>query len=180
MKSWILLALLAASAPALAHPGHGVESFHSGLLHPLTGADHLLMLLSAGSLAALTGRALSLPFATLLLMFGGAVGGHFLGAFSGMEMVIASSLAVAGGALLLTGLQPRLAPLLPLLALAHGWAHGAEMQQHAFWSFSAGFLLGSAALLAVGYGVGQALRRYERVRRLCGAGLLSAAAVLAS
>ena len=44
--------------PAFAHPGHDSNPLQDGLLHPLTGLDHLLMLLGTGVLAALTGRSL--------------------------------------------------------------------------------------------------------------------------
>ena len=40
--------LAAASLPALAHPGHVEMGFADGMLHPLTGIDHLLALLAAG------------------------------------------------------------------------------------------------------------------------------------
>lgn len=44
MRKYLPLLLLAFSVPALAHPGHGADSFQAGFLHPLTGLDHLLML----------------------------------------------------------------------------------------------------------------------------------------
>lgn len=40
------LALIA--GPALAHPGHGGASLAAGLLHPLTGADHVLAMTAVG------------------------------------------------------------------------------------------------------------------------------------
>ena len=48
MRKYLPLLLLAFSVPALAHPGHGTDSFQAGFLHPLTGLDHLLMLTGAG------------------------------------------------------------------------------------------------------------------------------------
>nr|MBA2814032.1 putative HupE / UreJ protein [Candidatus Pantoea persica] len=53
MKAVLPLLLILVAAPALAHNGHGPESFGAGLLHPLTALDHLLMLSGAGVLAAL-------------------------------------------------------------------------------------------------------------------------------
>ena len=50
MRKYLPLLLLAFSIPALAHPGHGTDSFQAGFLHPLTGFDHLLMLTGAGVL----------------------------------------------------------------------------------------------------------------------------------
>ena len=52
MRKYLPLLLLAFSVPALAHPGHGTDSFQAGFLHPLTGLDHLLML--TGALVAST------------------------------------------------------------------------------------------------------------------------------
>ena len=85
MRKYLPLFLLAFSVPALAHPGHGTDSFQAGFLHPLTGLDHLLMLTGAGVLSALSGRKLLLPLATLGMMLAGAVAGSLLGGFSGME-----------------------------------------------------------------------------------------------
>ena len=56
MRKYLPLFLLAFSLPALAHPGHGADSFHAGFFHPLTGLDHLLMLTGAGVLSALSGQ----------------------------------------------------------------------------------------------------------------------------
>ena len=61
----------------------------------------LLMLLGTGVLAALTRRNLALPLATLAAMFAGAVCGHLFGDVLGMETLIAVSLLVAAGAVLL-------------------------------------------------------------------------------
>ena len=58
MRKLLPLLLLAFSVPALAHPGHGADSFQAGFFHPLTGLDHLLMLAGAGVLSALSGRKL--------------------------------------------------------------------------------------------------------------------------
>ena len=92
MKKTFALFLLMLALPAFAHPGHDSNPLHDGLLHPLTGLDHLLMLLGTGVLAALTRRSLTLPLATLAAMFGGAVCGHLFGDVLGMETLIAGSL----------------------------------------------------------------------------------------
>lgn len=186
------LALLTAATPALAHMGEHahehdetgtvVESalgaFQSGVLHPVTGFDHLLMLLGTGLLAAIALRTLKLPMAALGAMFLGAVGGRYLGEFSAMEMVIVASLVLAGIALLLPKPYRSLAWLMPLMALAHGWAHGVEASPTAFWPFTLGFVLSSAVLLLLGYRLGIVLRRHERVRQVAGGGLIAFAASL--
>ncbi|MBQ0757295.1 MAG: HupE/UreJ family protein, partial [Amphritea sp.] len=68
-----LLTLVGALAPlsAMAHTGHEVAGFFQGMLHPLSGADHLLVMLAVGLMAA--GRSKSrvgtaVPAAFLLAM----------------------------------------------------------------------------------------------------------------
>lgn len=178
MKRSLALILLLVAVPAFAHPGHDANPLQDGLLHPLSGLDHLLMLLGTGVLAALTGRSLTLPLLTLGAMFGGAVLGHLFGGVIGMEQMIIGSLLVAAAALLLPGRQWLLALAMPLFALFHGWAHGVEASPGAFWLFSAGFVGVSALLLAAGFGVGLLLRRHARLQQACGGGLLAGAALV--
>lgn len=178
MKKTLALVLLLTALPAFAHPGHDTYPLQDGLLHPLTGLDHLLMLLGTGVLAALTGRTLALPLLTLSAMLGGAVLGHLLGGVPGMESMIIGSLLVAAGALLLPSRQGLLALAMPLFALFHGWAHGVEASPGAFWVFSAGFVAVSAMLLWVGFVGGCLLRRHSRLQHLFGGGLLAGAALV--
>lgn len=182
MKNLFALALLLAAGSAFAHPGHdhghGLESIQAGLLHPLTGIDHLLMLLGSGVLAALTGRTLTLPLATLVSLAVGALLGQVLGSLAGMEALILLSLVVAGAALLLQRGRGLLAALLPALALAHGWAHGVEADGTAFGIFAAGFLLVSSLLLAAGFGAGLWLRKLPAVQKVAGSALIASAAVM--
>lgn len=178
MKKTVALFLLMLALPALAHPGHDTNPLQDGLLHPLTGLDHLLMLLGTGVLAALTRRTLLLPLATLGAMFAGAVGGHLFGDVLGMETLIVASLVVAGVALLLPARQLLLALAMPVFALFHGWAHGVEATPSAFWQFSAGFVVVSGLLLASGYVAGCLLRRHAGLQKAFGGGLLAGAALV--
>lgn len=173
MRKYLPLLLLAFSLPALAHPGHGSDSFQAGFFHPLTGLDHLLMLTGAGVLAALSGRKLLMPFATLAMMLTGAIAGRWLGGFGGMEMLIIASLAVSG--LLLFKTENRLLLAVPALAMFHGWAHGVEMAGHNFWLFTSGFMLASASVLCVSFGAGLLLRRHDGLRKTLGGGLIASA-----
>ena len=179
MKKILPLAVLLAASPAFAHPGHAVESLQAGLLHPLSGLDHLLMLLSSGMLAALTGRSLVLPLATLASLAGGALLGASLGSLPGMEVMILLSLLVAGAALLTQHARGWLAAILPTLALAHGWAHGIEAGSASLGGFASGFLLVSAGLLGAGYVAGLQLRRLPAVQKLAGSALVASTALLA-
>ncbi|CAI8714967.1 HupE/UreJ family protein [Pseudomonas donghuensis] len=178
MKKLITLALLLIAVPAFAHPGHDANPLQDGLLHPLTGLDHLLMLLGTGVLAALTGRTLALPLLTLGAMFGGALMGHVFGGVLGMETMIIGSLLVAAAALLVPSRQVLLALAMPLFALFHGWAHGVEASPGAFWVFSAGFVSVSGLLLLVGFGAGCLLRRHQGLQKAFAGGLLAGAALV--
>lgn len=178
MKKTLAFALLLIAVPAFAHPGHDSNPLQDGLLHPLTGLDHLLMLLGTGVLAALTGRTLALPLATLAAMFSGALMGHLFGGVIGMESMIIGSLLVAAAALLLPSRQVLLALVMPVFALFHGWAHGVEASPGAFWVFSAGFVAVSGLLLLAGYGAGRLLRRHPGLQKACGGGLLAGAALV--
>ncbi|MNG81456.1 HupE / UreJ protein [compost metagenome] len=178
MKNTLALILLMLALPAFAHPGHDSNPLQDGLLHPLTGLDHLLMLLGTGALAALTGRRLSLPLATLAAMFAGAVCGHLFGDVLGMETLIIGSLLVAAAALLWPSRQLLLALAMPVFALFHGWAHGVEATPSAFWLFSAGFVSVSGLLLLAGFAVGCLLRRHNGLQKAFGGGLLAGAALV--
>lgn len=60
---------------ALAHTGHDeVSGFASGILHPITGADHLLAMLAVGLIAALCGgrMLMAMPLAFVGAMLAGA------------------------------------------------------------------------------------------------------------
>ena len=96
--SLVLLALLAPIA-AQAHPGHSASSgWEQGMLHPLTGLDHLLAILAVGLWAARSGgnaRAV-VPLGFLGLMAGGAWVGRSGIALPGMESIVLASVLVLG------------------------------------------------------------------------------------
>jgi len=146
-RNFLMLALLLAGTPVLAHPGHGGHGgFAAGLLHPLTGIDHLLALLAVGIWSARQ-RALAPVF--LAMMAAGALAG-----MSGMRLpMLEGGIALT---VVLVGLMVAAAVRLPALpaaalvgvcALWHGNAHGLELPQ---WPAAVGFLLASAALLMLG------------------------------
>src|SRR6478736_5663531 len=71
------ISFVLAPAAALAHPGHdGAGGLVHGLVHPVTGIDHVLAMIAVGVLAAqYGGRALWLvPMSFLVAMAAGAVG----------------------------------------------------------------------------------------------------------
>lgn len=124
----LLLAALA-PAPALAHSGHGSShDLVAGLMHPLTGLDHLLMIVAISAWATLPGLAGRIVVAACLALFVGI--GAMLPASGGAVLEAAIALTVVGAGILLavgrkwplwaTGI------LAASFAVIHGFAHGAE------------------------------------------------------
>jgi urease accessory protein len=179
LSAFALLTTL--SLPALAHPGHGA-TFTDGMLHPLSGADHLLAMLGVGAWAALqAGRARWLvPASFLLLMALGAWLGLHGHAPLATELGVAASVA-AVGLLILRSVRP--GPVLAMLlagafALFHGFAHGIEMAMSGALHFGAGFLLASATLLLTGYALGSAAGGNARLASFGGAAIAACGAFL--
>lgn len=162
----VLLALVA--SPALAHPGHGPESgFMAGLLHPMTGIDHLLALLAVGLWSRQQQQGFVLPPTFLVMMALGAAssGGVHLHA---LELSIAATVILLGVlAACAPGLQKRVPPQLAVLvvgacAFVHGLAHGNELTGVAS---GAGFIAASLGLMLLG------AVPAVRLRRWCGAAI---------
>ncbi|MBB3219372.1 HupE/UreJ family protein [Pseudoduganella umbonata] len=153
--------LLAASLPALAHPGHAEMGFADGLLHPLTGFDHLLALLAAGIWSVRQGRdegifrrsgsahPLTLPAVFVAMMGAGAAAGMAGLQIPGLESGIALTVMLTGVLVAAAVRLPAVAgaALLGGFAVLHGNAHGLELP-HAV--SAAGYLGMSALLLGAG------------------------------
>ena len=169
----------AAAAPAFAHLNpaeHG--SFLAGVSHPLTGADHILVMVAVGLWASqIGGRALlAVPAAfvgAMALGFGLAMlGVHLpfvepaiLASVVGLGLLVATALRVNTAAA---------AAIVGVFALFHGHAHGAELGSAGALQFGLGFLIATAALHVAGIGAGLGLSRFgPRATRALG--LLTAA-----
>lgn len=174
MKRILPLLMILVPTAALAHPDHGF-GLADGILHPLTGPDHLLAMVSVGLLAAAQGgRArLALPLAFLAAM---GLGAWFVPALGGLvEPMILASVILLGAVIALAlrvGLHLAL-PMVALMGLAHGSAHGME---GAGTAFVPGILAATAALHGLGLALGLTLSRLAL--RLSGAGALLAGLVL--
>lgn len=171
----IVAGFLAPAAPALAHPGPNLGGVGSGLVHPLTGPDHLLAMIAVGAVAALASSR-RLAWMTPLAFVGGMVAGGALGlagvSIPGTETAIALSV-VALGVLVATA-AGREGMWLPLLVgafgVAHGVAHGAEAPSAASpLAYVAGFVAVTVVLHAGGAISGWMLRRAPAVRMAAGA-----------
>ena len=156
MKKQISLAILFSliSTIASAHPGHGFSSAYAGFMHPLTGWDHLLVMLAIGVWASkLGGKARwQLPLTFILMMGLGALVGLTGLIFSGVETAIAASV-MAMGLLLVINLPisaiSRIG-VVALFAVFHGIAHGVELHSQKSYTALGGMLLATFLLHGAG------------------------------
>ena len=159
----IAFATVAVPTVASAHPGHEGAGFVHGLLHPLSGVDHILAMVAVGLFAArLGGRALWLVPASFVtaMALAGAVGMTGL-SLPHVEAGIALSILVLGAAIAFQTTMPVAAAmaLVAFFAVFHGYAHGAEMPETAApLLYGLGLLFGTAVLLLIGIGLGMAAR----------------------
>lgn len=174
----VAVSLMLLATPVLAHPGHMEHGLSSGLLHPLTGLDHLAMLLSSGFLATLTGRRLSLPLMTLLAMVAGTAAGVWWGGNNLIEPLIIASIWCAGALVFASSRLAVLSWMMPCFALFHGWAHGVEAPLNQVIPFTAGAVISSLLLLAVGAVAGHAAARLPWLKQGWAAAVFAVAAAL--
>ncbi len=188
----VMLAIFCfAASPAFAHVGQGpAAGFAHGLVHPLSGIDHVIAMLAVGVYAAMLGGR---PMALLPLAFAGfMIVGGALG-YSGFGLplveqgiglsVVVMSFAIAAGLRLPAGIATA---LVALFAVFHGHAHGSEGASiAAFLPYASGFVIATALLHLTGIGLGIALDRLNApaagaARWLGGgAGTLAGIAILA-
>ncbi|MHB9073114.1 MAG: HupE/UreJ family protein [Desulfobaccales bacterium] len=158
----LLLFVLSLAWPgtAWAHTRGGEAlGFASGLLHPISGLDHVLAMIAVG----LWGAQLGAPAVWLLpvtfplvMAFGGSLG--LLGVtVPGIELGIALS-AIALGFAVFCEARPKLsaaALLIGFFAIFHGHAHGTELPPGANGMlYSIGFVIATGTLHATGIGIG--------------------------
>jgi urease accessory protein len=160
-----LLVLVLGSGAAFAHPGHGAAaSFAAGVAHPLSGLDHIAVMVAVGLWAALKGgRALWVwPAAFVgVMLIGGALGmahvavplvepGILASVVAlGLMVALAVDLPVAAGA-----------AIVAVFALLHGHAHGSEVAETLSGAeYMAGFAFATVTLHGVGIGFAQIMTR---------------------
>lgn len=180
-RAGVTAALCAAPLLAQAHVGtgaahgHGLQAALSGFVHPFTGADHLLAMVTLGAWSVLTmQRAWAGPAAFCAALLAGALLGLAGLAVPLVEPMIALSLLVLG--LLLASRRALPAWAAPMMAAGfavfHGAAHGAELGGQAAAAVLAGMTAATALLHAGGMAIGLALgRRAAWLPRLAGAGV---------
>ena len=162
-----LLILTLGSSAAFAHVGRAsTASFSAGVAHPLSGLDHMAVMIAVGLWAALKGgRALWVwPAAFVgVMLIGGALGmAHVAVPFVesgilasvvalGLVVALAVDLPVAAGAAIVS-----------VFALLHGHAHGTEVAETMSGAeYMTGFALATATLHLIGVGFAQTMQRAQ-------------------
>ena len=173
--------LLVLAGSAQAHTGHDTSSLVSGLFHPL-GLDHMLAMLAVGlwSVRVLPAqRAWQGPALFMLALIAGAALGMMGVQFAMLEQLIALSVVLFGGMLMMSVYQvPTMLGLgvVAVSALAHGMAHGAEAPASGFAAYAMGFLVTTAVLHFGGVAAGLGLRTF--MARQAGAVVVSLGSAL--
>jgi urease accessory protein len=164
LRPALVAAVLSWACPAMAHVQKGEGAgFLTGLLHPISGLDHVLAMLAVGLWGAQLGSPAiwMLPVAFPLVMALGGMLGLMGIPLPGVEIGIAVSGILLGAAVMLE-LRPRLAlaaGVVAFFAIFHGHAHGTELPPgQSALLYSLGFVLATGMLHAAGIGIGEARR----------------------
>jgi urease accessory protein len=177
-RLWLLLVTLPAvlAEPAFAHTEAGVGgSLVSGLLHPVTGIDHLIAMVAVGIWGAQLGAPAIwvLPITFPLVMAMGGVLGVLHIPLPMPEVVIALSALALGAAVALNLRLPfaAAAVVVGIFAIFHGHAHGAELPGSANpLAYGVGFVVATGLLHLCGISIGMLThwRNGERLVRVLG------------
>lgn len=159
-----------------AHPGHEGSAFSDGILHPLTGPDHLLAMLGIGLWSAQQNSRFRwlIPASFVTLMGLGAWAGTYFHASAWIENGVATSVLLVG-LLISFSIRTSLwigAMVASIFAAFHGFAHGTEMPHSlSALSFGGGFLLSTIFLHAIGFLAGIKLSKNSKLVQAGGAGI---------
>ena len=167
-RALLATAFLLVPSLAFAHPGppghtHGLID---GVLHPLTGLDHILAMVAVGLFAAqLGGRALwAVPASFVTVMAAAGFAGMNGIALPLTETGIALSVVALGGVVALRVAMPLAAAMamVGFFAVFHGYAHGIETPDNASGLlFGLGFVTATALLHGLGVGIGLTIGRIQ-------------------
>jgi urease accessory protein len=157
------LTALTTPLPLAAHEGGTAAGLASGLLHPVTGPDHVLAMIAVGIWGAQLGAPAIwvLPVTFPMVMALGGMAGLLGLPLPGVEIGIGVSAVLLGT---MVGLERRpdlrvAAVLVGFFAIFHGYAHGTELPEgQSGLLYSIGFVVSTGMLHATGIGIGE-LRR---------------------
>jgi urease accessory protein len=168
--------LLAAALPADAHVGAApASSVTAGFMHPLSGLDHMTVMVAVGLWAALKGgKAIwAWPLAFVGVMLAGGLLGMLHVPAPFVEPAILASVVALGLLVALAIDLPVSAgvAMIGLFALFHGHAHGTEVPENAGGlAYMAGFAIATALLHALGIAAALGLGlRFRNLVRAAGA-----------
>lgn len=180
------LILATSVTPALSHVQDGqAQGLVSGLLHPISGLDHVVAMVAVGIWGAQLGPPAIwlLPVVFPLVMaFGGFLG--LVGvAVPGVEYGIAASALLLG---IMVAFEARLAlwaaaAIVGIFAVFHGHAHGTELPPgQSGLMYSIGFVVATGCLHGIGILLGllNGLPAGKTVLRASGAGVAATGAVI--
>jgi len=177
---------LAAAMPAYAHVGTGsTSSFAAGFAHPVSGLDHMTVMVAVGLWAALKGgKAIwAWPLAFVGVMLVGAALGMLHVPVPFVEPGILASVVTLGLLVALAIDLPVSAgvAIIGLFALFHGHAHGTEVPKNAGGlDYMAGFAVATALLHGIGIAAALGLgMRFRSLVRAAGAACAAVGAGLA-
>jgi urease accessory protein len=170
------VAILALAQPAFAHEQVGVAGgLASGVIHPLTGIDHLIAMVAVGIWGAQLGAPAIwvLPITFPLVMAFGGVLGVLQIPLPMPETVIALSALVLGAAVAARLRVPfaAAAVIVGVFAIFHGHTHGAELPSAANpLAYGVGFVVATGFLHLCGIAIGTLTRwpAGERLIRVLG------------
>lgn len=166
VRTAVFLLCAVACTRAFAHTGHGAGEaggFVAGLLHPVTGLDHLVAMVAVGLWGAQLGATALwiLPVTFPLVM---ALGG-FLGVIGLPLPGVVAGVALSGvilGAMVATAARPPLwiaAVVVAAFAIFHGHTHGTSMPlAGAPILYGAGFVVATGLLHLAGIAIGALIR----------------------
>lgn len=158
LTAFVALLMMGFAPLAMAHPGHALGSLSAGFWHPLTGWDHLLVMLAVGVWASRFNQHArwTMPASFLGMMAVGMALSLAGIRMQGIELMLSASVVVMGLLLLLaTNLPATLRiGLLMVFACLHGIAHGTELANQQVLLAMLGMLLATAGLHAAGVVLG--------------------------
>jgi urease accessory protein len=160
----VALLLATASSAASAHAESGqATGLLTGLLHPVSGLDHVLAMVAVGLWGAQLGAPAIwlLPVTFPMVMALGGVLGLLGMPLPGVELGMAAS-AILLGAVVMTERRPPLfaaVVLVGFFAVFHGHAHGTELPPgQSGLLYSLGFVVATGCLHAIGIAIGSVHR----------------------
>ncbi|KXW56934.1 HupE/UreJ family protein [Ferrovum sp. PN-J185] len=167
-KISLLFLILISPSLAFAHPGH-LHGLVGGLVHPFTGIDHILGMLSMGAWATLRfnkNKFLLFIIYILGLIVGGVIGIN-LKILASTDFLIALSIGITSLFILKDSTTKWYVQLFLTMffSITHGVAHGSEIASLANpVTYIFGFLLSSSILFLLGSYIGNYLKSHSKTK----------------